>query len=243
MAKKIEKSVAAKQVLAFLIGTKKEFLHEIDSRCASQEVNGARRILRDVETMKRQLGEVKFTARCAENEMLRNGIRGAKYIINKARCEAVKKEASRIKASFPLALQRTKDASLNEDAIMEAALLRIMYPNGYFVNKTCVVCHKDNERSLFANKLYHAVKLHVSDLLLKGEDNGRIFLSDLKAIMKLEKAPELKTVKQACSDIHNATIESVAATQFRSGSCWLDLGFSSSLKKGLAVKWEVLNYE
>lgn len=233
MSKKIqEKSV----ICIHLASTKGDFLKEIDSRIVDK---GDFRIVREVAKLFSDFGKEKIMA----NERIMSGYQEAKDNITKARIDVLKKEAKRIKDSFPIRLQTTKDSETNLQEAMEQALLRIMYPKGYFVNKQTVVAHKDNARSAFANRLYASIRKHIESDLLKGQDNGRVFFSDLKAIMGLDKHPELKTVKTACSDIHAANVESIAATTFRSGSCWLDMTFSQSLKKGLAVAWEVHNYE
>lgn len=219
-----------------LSATKVAFLSDIDSRIIDKSDF---RIAREVESMFVQFGKDKVE----KNDLLMAGYNEAKKGIVAKRIDVLKKETARIKSAFPVRLQTTKDSEKDLQDAMEKALLRIMYPNGYFVNKATIVCHKDNERSAFANRLYSAIKSHVEGDLLKGTDNGRIYFSDLKAICKLDKTPDLKTVKTACADIHNANVESIAATSFRSGSCWFDLSFSQSLKKGLAVAWTVHNYE
>ena len=239
--KNIEKAavvsaIVEKPVYQYLVSTKKAFLHEVDSRITDK---GQFRIIKTTEDLFKEYGKPAIE----QNELIMRGYREAKNNVTKARIEVLNKEKARIQAAFPVKLQKTADAEKNMQAAMEAALLRIMYPNGYFVNRPAIVIHKDASRMNFANKLFRSVHKHIEAELLKGQDNGRIFFSDIKAIMGLDKAPELETVKKACSDIHGANVDSLSKVPFRSGSCWLDLGFSSSLKKGLAIKWEVLNFE
>lgn len=223
-------------IVSHLASTKVDFLTDIDSRIVDKSDF---RIVREVSSMFEQFGKEKVT----KNERIMLGYSEAKKGITAKRIDVLKKEAARIKAAFPIRLQQTKDSEKDLQDAMEKALLRIMYPNGYFVNKVVLFMHKDNERTAFANRLYVSIMRHVEGELLKGTGNGRVFFSDLKTIMGLDKTPDLKTVKTACADIHNANVESIAATSFRSGSCWFDLSFSQSLKKGLAVAWEIHNYE
>ena len=229
----------------FLVSSKESFLNVLDSKIKDKS---CLRIISAAKAFEEQAAKAGLEpGSWRDNALLLEKYNDALAARRASRREVIKSEVQRIQKSWPMAIAAEKTrltASESEarlKAAMERMLMTAMYPNGYIVNQDVYIATKNMERNATANALYKYVLGKAQPLALEGQTEGRIAFADLR--VPFGKLPELRDIKTACSMLHGQVMDSLAVLAHRSGHCFLDVSWSQSEKKGIGIKWQILNYE